>query len=306
VPFGRDRRDLIPDTVSLGPHGIPRVLEPQHVRTGLHFHGQAANLTRFDGRRVRARPLAQNGAVHLEPDLRTEIDVAGPHAARIQKPVRDARIERQRLDNPASQPQPLARRDAVPRLRDRRPLTQPTRCLPIQRIAVDREAHVFPAGPNFHRAPVRGAFAASCRDVRREDAPQHVGTGHSGRNQHARFPLLHKTVSLRLADRATRIDQQKSQQSRGRAIHAKNLAQFPSPLVQLRSVALCTTMRGRILFCWPILNRSLNASEETPLLLLAARRYVLRQSQVFAACDDLVGRASWPAADPLVGLLGRG
>jgi hypothetical protein len=32
---------------------------------------------------------------------------------------------------------------------------------------------------------------------------------------------------------------------------------------------------------------------------------VILHPQTFAACDDFVGRAPWPAADPLVGLLGR-
>src|SRR5213594_478473 len=32
---------------------------------------------------------------------------------------------------------------------------------------------------------------------------------------------------------------------------------------------------------------------------------VLQQSDFFAALKDFVGRAPWPAADPLVGLLGR-
>ena len=33
---------------------------------------------------------------------------------------------------------------------------------------------------------------------------------------------------------------------------------------------------------------------------------VLQLAQTFAACNDFVGRAPWPAADPLVGLLRRG
>jgi hypothetical protein len=32
---------------------------------------------------------------------------------------------------------------------------------------------------------------------------------------------------------------------------------------------------------------------------------VLQHLDFFSACDDLVGRAPWPAADPLVGLFGR-
>jgi hypothetical protein len=36
---------------------------------------------------------------------------------------------------------------------------------------------------------------------------------------------------------------------------------------------------------------------------MTPRAFVLQHSQTFAACNDFVGRAPWPAADPLVGPL---
>ena len=75
---------MVPDTPAIALDAIPRSLEPHDAVGQMRIHVDVVAFTRdlegFHEGRLRLGPFTQNGAMHLQPVLRTQFHVSAHEA----------------------------------------------------------------------------------------------------------------------------------------------------------------------------------------------------------------------------------